>query len=74
MNEVRTTSENTSDIKLDNVDYINECSKEQQQMLSTDNRKNQKVVIAPIKRKKDNVTESRLVALEKIERYQFSSC
>ena len=30
LNEVRATSENTSDIKLDLVEYINECSKEQQ--------------------------------------------
>ena len=52
LNEVRATSENVSDIKLDLVDYINECSKEQQQILSTDNRKNQKLVIVPIKKVK----------------------
>ena len=52
LNEVRATPENTSYIKLDLVDYINECSKEQQQILSTDNRKNQKLVIVPIKVKK----------------------
>ena len=32
LNEVRATSENISDIKLDLLDYINECSTEQQQI------------------------------------------
>ena len=57
-------------IKLELVDYNNECSTEQQQIVSNDNRKTQKVVLVPIKRKKDNVTESRLVAVEKKEKYQ----
>ena len=50
LNEIKGKPENTPDIKLDLVDYINECSKEQQQILSTDNRKNQKLVIVPIKK------------------------
>ena len=70
MNELRETSEDAPDSKLDLVKYITECSKEQQQILSTDNRKNQKLVIVPIKSKKDTVTESRLVTLEKKESYQ----
>ena len=41
----------TPDIKLDLVEYIKECSKEQQQILSTDNRKNQKILDVPVKRK-----------------------
>ena len=36
LNEVRATSENTSESQLDLLDYINECSTEQQQKLSTD--------------------------------------
>ena len=36
LNEVRATSENTSDIQLDLLDYINECPTEQQQILSTE--------------------------------------
>merc|ERR1712238_363657 len=54
----------TPDIKLDLVKYIKECSKEQQQILSPDNRKNHKLLDNPIKRKKDTVTESSLVTLE----------
>ena len=57
LNEVRATSENTSDIKLDFVEYINEYSKEQQQILSTDIHKNQKLLYVPIKSKQDNITE-----------------
>ena len=56
LNEVREISENTPYIKFDLVEYINECSKEQQQILSTENRKNQKLVIVPIKSKRDTVT------------------
>ena len=65
LNEVRATSESTSDIKLDLVDYINECLTEQQQILSNDNRKTTKLVIVPLKSKNDNVTESRLVIFER---------
>merc|ERR1712238_602783 len=54
----------TPDIKLDLVKYIKECSKEQQQILSPDNRKNHKLLDVPIKRKNDTVTESSLVTLE----------
>ena len=32
LNELRETSENTPDIKIDLVEYIKECSTEQQQM------------------------------------------
>ena len=49
-NELRETSDNTPDNKLDRVEYINECSKEQQQILFTDNRKNQKLLDVQIKR------------------------
>ena len=70
LNEIKEKSESTLDSKLDLVEYINECSTEQQQILSTDNRKNQKLVIIPIKSKIDNVTESRLVIFEKKENYQ----
>ena len=70
MNELRETSEDAPDSKLDLVKYITECSKEQQQILSTDNRKNQKLLDVPINSKKDTVTESRLVTLEKRESYQ----
>ena len=65
LNEVRATSENIYDIKLDLVDYINECLTEQQQILSNDNRKTTKLVIVPLKSKNDNVTESRLVIFER---------
>ena len=41
----------TPDIKLDLVEYIKECSTEQQQILSTDNLKNQKLLDDSIKRK-----------------------
>merc|ERR1712238_556427 len=58
------------DIKLDLVEYIKECSKEQQQILSPDNRKNHKLLDVPIKRKKDTVTESSLVTLEMKESSQ----
>merc|ERR1712238_297426 len=50
--------------------YIKECSKEQQQILSPDNRKNHKLLDVPIKRKKDTVTESSLVTLEMKESSQ----
>ena len=70
MNEVRATSENISDIKLDLVEYINECSKEQQQILSTDIHKNQKLLAVPIKRKKDTIAESHLITLEMKESHQ----
>ena len=70
LNEVRAPSENTSDIKLDLVEYINECSKEQQQILSTDIHKNHKLLAVPIKRKKDTIAESHLITLEKKESYQ----
>merc|ERR1712238_540488 len=60
----------TPDIKLDLVEYIKECSKEQQQILSPDNRKNHKLLDVPIKRKKDTVTESSLVTLEMKESSQ----
>ena len=70
MNEIKGKLENTPDSKLDLVEYINECSKEQQQILSNGNRKNQELAIVPVKSKKENVTESRLVTLEKKERYQ----
>ena len=65
LDELRETSENTPDIMLDLVEYIKERSKEQQQqILSTDNRKNQKLSDVPIKNKQDTVTESSLVTLE----------
>ena len=70
LHELRETSENTSDIKIDIVEYIKECSKEQQQILSIDNRKNHKLLNVSIKRKKDNVTEPRLDTLDKKESYQ----
>merc|ERR1711957_452527 len=54
----------TPDIKLDLVEYIKECSKEQQQISSSDNRKNHKLLDVPIKRKQDTDTESSLVTLE----------
>ena len=38
--ELRETSKNTSDNKLDLVEYIKECPKEQQRTVTTDNRKN----------------------------------
>merc|ERR1712238_435219 len=60
----------TPDIKLDLVEYIKECSKEQQQILSPDNRKNHKLLDVPIKRKKDTDTESSLVTLEMKESSQ----
>ena len=70
MNEIKGKLENTPDSKLDLVEYINECSKEQQQILYNGNRKNKKLLIVPIKSKKDTVTESRLVTLEKKKSYQ----
>ena len=70
MKKVRETSDNTSDNKLDLVEYIKECPKEQQRILSTDNRKNQKLSDVPIKSKKDTVTESSLVSLEMKESYK----
>ena len=70
MNELRETSEHTPDIKLDLEEYIKECTKKQQQILSTDHRKNHKLLDVPIKRKKDTVTESSLVALEMKESSQ----
>ena len=59
-----------TDIKLNLVEYIKECSKEQQQILSPDNRKNHKLLDVPIKLKKDIVTESGLVTLEMKESSQ----
>ena len=70
MKKLRETSENTSDNKLDFVEYIKECPNEQQRILSTDNRKNQKLSDVPIKSKKDTVTKSSLVSLETKESYQ----
>ena len=52
------------DIKLAIVKYIKECSTEQQQILSHDNRKNHKLLDALTKLKKYNVKESRLVILQ----------
>ena len=60
MNDLREISENESDIKPDLVEYIKECSKEQQQILSNDIRKNQKVLDVLVHRKKDTFTESSL--------------
>merc|ERR1712161_88269 len=60
----------TPDIKLDLVEYIKECSKEQQQILSPDNRKNHKLLDVPIKRKNDTVAKSSLVTLEMKESSQ----
>ena len=54
----------TPDIKLDLVEHIKECSKEEQQILFPDNRKNHKLLDVPVKHKKDTVTESSLVTLE----------
>ena len=70
MNELRETSENTPDIKIDLVEYNKECSKEQQQILSIDNRKHHKLLDVSIKSKKDNVTESRVVTFDMKESYQ----
>ena len=39
------------DIKIAIVEYIKECSTEQQQLVSHDNRKNHKLSDAPTKRK-----------------------
>ena len=39
-------------------------------IISTDNRKNQKLLDIPIKRKKDTIAESHLITLEKKESYQ----
>ena len=52
------------DIKLAIVEYIKECSTEQQQLLSHDNRKNHKLLDAPTKRKKYNDTEESSVILQ----------
>ena len=52
MSESRFYKDLTPNIKLDIVAYIKECSTEQQQILSTDNRKHQKLVIIPKKSKK----------------------
>ena len=60
----------TPDIKLDIVEYIKECSIEQQHLLPHDNRKNYKLLYASIKRKKYNVKESSLVILEMKENSQ----
>ena len=70
MDELREISENTPDIKLDLVEYIKECSKKQQQILSIDNRKNHKLLDILIKRKKDTFTESSVVTLDMKENYQ----
>ena len=64
MSESRFYNDLTPNIKLYIVAYIKECSTEQQQILSHDNRKNHKLLDASIKRKKDTVKESRLVILE----------
>ena len=64
LKELRETSENTTYIKVDLVEYVNECSNEQERILSTDNRKNQKLSDGPIKSKQDTITESHLVSLE----------
>ena len=52
MKEIRETSKNTSDSKLDLVEHIKECPKEQQRTITTDNRKNQELLAVPINRKK----------------------
>ena len=70
MKELRETSKNTSDNKLDLVEYIKECPKEQQRTVTTDNRKNQELLAVPIKRKKDNIAESHLITLEMKESHQ----
>ena len=54
----------TPDIKQDIVEYIKDCSTEQQQKISYDNHKNHKLLDASIKRKKGTVKESSLVILE----------
>ena len=68
LKKLRETSENISDNKLDLVEYIKEFPKEQQRILSTDNRKHQKLSDVPIKSKKDTVTESSF-SLEMKENY-----
>jgi len=70
LNELREKSENTPDIKIDLIEYNNECSKEQQQILHIDNSKHHKLLDVPIKSKKDNVTESSVVTFNMKESYQ----
>ena len=70
MSESRFYNDLTPNIKLDIVEYIKECSTEQQQILSHDNPKNHKLLDASIKCKKDTVKESSLVILEMKESSQ----
>ena len=63
LNDLREISENAPDIKLDLVEYIKECSKEKEQILLNDIRKNQKVLDVLVKRKKDTFTKSSLAPL-----------
>ena len=70
MNKINDRADNAPDTKFHLVEYIKECSKEQQQILSTDIRKNQKILDVPVKRKKDTFTESSLVTLEMKDSYK----
>ena len=70
LNDLREISENSPTIKIDLVEYIKDCSKEQQPILSNDSRKNQKLLDLLVKRKKDTFTESSLVTLERKNNYQ----
>ena len=51
LNKINDRADNAPDTKFHLVEYIKECSKEQQQILSTDIRKNQKILDVPVKRK-----------------------
>ena len=64
ISECRSYNDLSPDIKLAIVEHIKECSTEQQQLLSHDNRKNHKLLDAPTKRKKYNDTEESSVVLQ----------
>ena len=72
LNEIKGKSENAPNIKTDFVEYIKECSNEQQQILSNDIRKNQKLLDVPVKSKNYTFIGSSLVTLEMKESNQQS--
>ena len=64
ISECRSYNDLSPDIKLAIVEYIKDCSTEQQQLISHDNRKNHKILDVPTKRKKYNDTEESSVIFQ----------
>ena len=68
MNKIKEKVDNALDTNFHLVEYIKECSKEQQPILSNDIRKHQNILDVPVKR--NTFTESSSVILEINDSYK----